>query len=374
MLLIAALVLLLPLHLESLDYGVGAISIVVGASGVGGILSADLVGRAAARVNTANLVRAGVAAKAACVVLVGLVDNLVLLVVLGALTGVGRSAVRVGAQMIVRNAVSDDRRGRVHGAQGFISRVMALVAPASIGFLWEELDELWSFIAPAAVATGLLVVAGALPAGRRTDEPTRGDEKPIVRLKSDVPLSLMLRYGSGPILYTAARTGRMLLLPLVGLAADMSPARIGLLVSLTAAADVLVAPASGPIMDRRGRLATIVPAFTLMTLGFVVLGLASSGWMLAVAAIILGLGNGISSGLLLTLGTDLAPAGNEGPFLGRFGAINDVGRLLGPFLVGLLGEQLGLGAAALTLAGITLAALACVLIFVGETKPAAVAA
>ncbi len=362
MLLIAALVMLIPLRLEGLGFGVGAIATVSGAAGVGGILSADLIGRAAQHTRPIHLVRGGIGLMGVCVVAIGLLDNLALLAAFSAITGFCTSAVRVGAQMIVRNRVDDARRGRVHGTQGFVSRVMVLIAPVGIGLLWEQLAPLWSFVAPAAVAAALLVVAGALPGMRPPPvEQQAGD--------AGMPLTRMLRYGSGPILFTAARSGRMLLLPLVGLAADMSPTRIGLLVGLTAAADVLVSPASGQIMDRRGRLATIVPAFSLMTVGFIILGIASTGWLLVLAAIVLGVGNGLSSGLLLTLGTDLAPAGSEGPFLGRFGAIADLGRLVGPFLVGLLGEQLGLSAAAFSLGAVTALGLACVLVFVGETRP-----
>ena len=122
-------------------------------------------------------------------------------------------------------------------------------------------------------------------------------------------------------------------------------------------------------MDTRGRLATIVPSFTFTAVGFLLLGFAQAGWLVAAAAVVLGLANGLSSGLLLTLGTDLAPAGNEGPFLGRFGAMHDIGRLIGPFVIGLLGELVGLDAAAVALAVVTLVGLGCVLAFVGETHP-----
>lgn len=377
MVLVAALVLLIPLHLQ--DRGVGVISLVAGGAGVGGILSADLIGRTAERVNPGRLVQVGVATKAAAVLAVGMVDELVVLVALSAMTGVSTSAIRVGSQIIVRNVVANDRRGRVHGAQGFISRAQALAAPAVIGFLWQNAGSAWSFVTPVAVSVVALLVAGptrSVSDGANGSQTVNGDSNDSNDRDTGtgdryqpMPVADMIRYSTGPVLYTAARSGRMLLLPLVGLAADMSPAEIGLLVSLSAAADVLVAPVSGPIMDRRGRLATIVPAFSLMAAGFVVLGLAASGWMLAAAAIVLGLGNGFSSGLLLTLGTDLAPEGNEGTFLGRFGAMTDTGRLIGPFLVGLLGQQFGLAPAATTLALVTAVALGCVLVFIGETRP-----
>ena len=361
-LLIAALGVLLPLHLEAIGFGIDAIAAVTAAAGVGGVISADPVGRAAARFGAVRILRWGVIAIAVLVVAMGPMRTFVPLLLLNGGVGVAVSMIRVGSQMVVRNRVDDRRRGRVHARQGFISRVAMLIAPVGIGFLWERLEPEWNFVAPslltfmATVAAGSLAVAAANPL-------VKPREAPIT------PLTTMMRYASGPTLFTAARSGRSLLLPLIGLELGLAPSRIGLLVGLSAAADVVTSPASGPIMDERGRLATIIPAFTFTAVGFLMIGVAQGGVLLAVAAVVLGLANGLSSGLLLTLGTDLAPAGKEGPFLGRFGAMHDMGRLIGPFLIGLLGELMGLNAAAVALAMVTLLGLACILIFVGETRP-----
>jgi MFS family permease len=328
---------------------------------VGGVLSSDPIGRVAARVSAVWLLRLGIVMMAASVIGIGLVRSLVPLILLHGTVGVCTSMLRIGSQLLIRNRVDDDRRGRVHAVQGIIRRVAVLVAPVGVGFAWERFDPEWSFVL-ATVLTLLVVMLG----GSLVAAPPR----PIARGDASVtPLLTMLRYGSGPTLFTAARSGRMLVLPLIGLELDLAPSRIGLLVGLTAAADVLTSPASGPLMDGRGRLATIIPSFTLTAAGFLLLGVANGGPLLATAAVVLGLGNGLSSGLLLTLGTDLAPTGNEGPFLGRFGAMHDAGRLIGPFIVGLLGEWLGLNIAAVALAVVTMIGLACLLGFVGETRP-----
>jgi MFS family permease len=361
-LLIAALVVLLPLHLEALGFDVDATAIAVGAAGVGGVLSAEPIGRLANRLGSVHLIRLGIVVMATSVVAIGLLEQLWAFVALHALIGVGTAAVRVGAQMVVRNQVTDERRGRVHGTQGLMTRIVSLLVPVGIGFLWEQRGAEPSFIVPALLAgAGLLLTAHV--GFESPAPPPDGDHDNPFTVRS------MLRIATGPILFQAARGGRMLLLPLIGLEIGLSPGRIGLLVGLTAAADVLVSPISGPVMDGRGRLATIVPSFSLMALGFVLLGLGG-GWLLIAAAIVLGIGNGLSSGLLLTLGSDLAPADREGQFLGRFGALNDIGRLIGPFLVGVLGRLLGLEAAAFSLAVVAVAALACVLLFIGETRPA----
>ncbi len=360
-LLVAGLVVLIPLHLTAIGFGVDAIAAVTAAAGIGGIVAAEPVGRAAARIGAVRLLRIGVAAMSAVVIAIGLVDSLVVLVLLNGVVGVCISMVRVGSQMLVGNRVGDERRGRVHAVQGFVGRVGMLLSPVAIGFAWEQFTSTWSFVLTVAAALLAVAVGGSLDAAPVAPRRARG-----VVITS---WSTMVRYSSGPTLFTAARSGRNLLLPLIGLELGLSPSRIGLLVGIGSAADVLAAPVSGPIMDGRGRLATIIPSFSLTAAGFGILGVADSGWLVAIAAVVLGLANGLSAGLLLTLGTDLAPIGNEGPFLGRFGAMHDAGRLLGPLIVGLLGDRLGLGAAAGTLAVVTLLGLGCILGFVGETRP-----
>lgn len=61
-------------------------------------------------------------------------------------------------------------------------------------------------------------------------------------------------------------------------------------------------------MDRLGRKAAIVPSFVVQAVGMALIPLSHSyGGLLAVASLI-GLGNGLGSGSMMTLGADLAPA------------------------------------------------------------------
>ena len=84
---------------------------------------------------------------------------------------------------------------------------------------------------------------------------------------------------------------------------------------------------------------------------------------LLLAAMLVGLGNGLGSGLMMTLGADLAPPGATGEFLGVWRLIGDVGAVAGPLMVGLVAAAVGLagGAWVLSLAGwlavVTLAGL-----------------
>ena len=107
---------------------------------------------------------------------------------------------------------------------------------------------------------------------------------------------LLLVVASGPILIMAARRGRAVVLPLIGDDLGLSPTTVGLLVSVSTGADLLLFPVAGYLMDRFGRLTAIVPAFSLMGIGLFALALADGGLAVALSGALIGVGNGLSSG------------------------------------------------------------------------------
>jgi MFS family permease len=121
-------------------------------------------------------------------------------------------------------------------------------------------------------------------------------------------------------------------------------------------------------MDRFGRLFAMVPAFGLIAVGLVLLGLADSTTTVVIAGAVIGVGNGLSSGTMLTFGSDLAPADATGPFLAGLAAMQDAGRVVGPLLVGVVGAGAGLGAASIALALVMIVAIAWLAVVVGETS------
>jgi hypothetical protein len=81
----------------------------------------------------------------------------------------------------------------------------------------------------------------------------------------------------------------------------------------------------------------------------------------------MGLGNGIGSGTMMTLGADLAPRQATGEFLGVWRLIGDVGATGGPLAVGAIADAVGLTLAAFSLAGVGVLAAGTLLLFVKET-------
>ncbi len=135
---------------------------------------------------------------------------------------------------------------------------------------------------------------------------------------------------------------------------------------------------AGMLMDRLGRKFASVPSFIVLAVGMALVPLAHSYVGLLVASLVMGLGNGIGSGTMMTLGADLAPRQATGEFLGLWRLIGDTGSSAGPIAVGAIADAVGLSLAAFCLSGIGLLAAATLFLFVRETlvqpEPAATTA
>src|SRR5690606_21647750 len=88
------------------------------------------------------------------------------------------------------------------------------------------------------------------------------------------------------------------------------------------------------IMDRWGRMWTALPSMIGLGLGHLVLAfthdVAGSVVWFIVIAMVLGIANGFGSGLLMTIGADLADKDDPAPFLGAWRFMGDAGGAASP--------------------------------------------
>ena len=92
------------------------------------------------------------------------------------------------------------------------------------------------------------------------------------------------------------------------------------------------------------------------------------------AAGLLGAANGCSSGLVMTLSTDIAPRDLRGAFLSLFRLVSDAGILVGSAVVGVVSDAFALHVACSATAVAALVAIAFLACCVEETRPPAAAA
>jgi MFS family permease len=148
---------------------------------------------------------------------------------------------------------------------------------------------------------------------------------------------VLSRLGLAAASLSAVRSARQVVLPLWGFSIGLDAQTIALIVGISGAIDFALFYASGQVMDRFGRLWAALPAMVLMGAGFIALAfthdLDSAAMWFAMFAAVLGVGNGLSSGILLTLGADVAPRADPAPFLGSWRTLTDAGGAISPLVV-----------------------------------------
>ncbi len=151
---------------------------------------------------------------------------------------------------------------------------------------------------------------------------------------------VLARLGLAASSLSAVRSARQVVLPLWGVSLGLDAGTIAVVVGVSGAIDFALFYASGQVMDRFGRLWAALPAMVLMGAGFFALSftheLSSAAMWYAMFAAVLGVGNGLSSGILLTLGADVAPPTDPAAFLGSWRTLTDAGGAVAPLIVSAL--------------------------------------
>lgn len=362
------LVPVLPLYLSEEGLSLGQTSVVLAGIGIGAAAGALPAGSLLSRFDERSVVVWALLLTAASTAAVGLTTSAIALLALRITTGAANGAMRLSRQTYVTRRVEDGMRGRAMSLIGGSFRIGLLVGPLLGGVLVDVFGFATCF-----AAAGVLSLIGLPPTVWASDPPLR--EAAAVPLRGGLIAGvrrhwrLLLVAGVVPMLMMTVREGRFVVVPLIGDELGLSPTEIGAVVTVSTGADALLFPVAGWLMDRFGRLYAIVPSVALIAIGLVLVGLAESAGMVVAGGAIIGIGNGMSAGTMLTLGSDLAPADAPGPFLAGIGAIQDGGRILGPLIVGAVGAAADLGSAALALAAICAVIVAWLVLVIGETTP-----
>ncbi|MEM8925204.1 MAG: MFS transporter [Actinomycetota bacterium] len=286
-----------------------------------------------------------------------------------AVAGVGSSARLVAHQSYARRTVAPAVRGRVMAVFGGLMRAALLIGPLLGGFLAQAIGfEATFVVAGAVMAVGLVpaLIAGSGDDGRppKAERPVRlGLGRLLARHGRVIGLTGLGQFGAAVV-----RVGRLTVLPLYAAAIGLDVGQIGVIVGLAGGLDLLLFPAAGWIMDRYGRLYAIIPSFLGLGIGLLLLPLAGDYRQLTAVSLIIGMANGIGSGTMLTLTTDLAPKENPAEFIGTIRLLGDSGRILGPLVVGLVADRLDLASASLVLGGVGVATAALFVVAIGEPE------
>ncbi|WP_165063658.1 MFS transporter [Marisediminicola senii] len=148
---------------------------------------------------------------------------------------------------------------------------------------------------------------------------------------------VLARLGMGAALVGALRASRSVIVPLWAVSIGLGGSETALIIGIAGGIDFALFYVSGQIMDRYGRLWTALPSMIGLGAGHLLLATSHDlpgnvTWFIAVA-MVLAVANGLGSGLLMTMGADLADRRNPAPFLGAWRFTGDLGGASAPLLI-----------------------------------------
>lgn len=274
----------------------------------------------------------------------GAVGSLAMLAIGVLLLGATEAVYGLARQSYLTEAVHPLRRARAMSTLGGVHRIGLFIGPfagAGLALLAGSSAAFWLAVATslgaAAIVAATPEIAGEHAAGQGTG---RASMRDVLRDNRQVFATL----GVAILLIGAVRGARQVVLPLWTESLGFTPATTSLVFGISGAVDMLLFYPAGRIMDRLGRLWIAIPSMAIMGLTLLVLPLATTLGTITAVAVVLGFGNGIGSGILMTLGADTAPADQRSQYLGIWRVFADSGSASGPLIV-------STGAAAGSLAG-----------------------
>ena len=315
----------------------------------------------------------------------------------------GRTNSLVGGCARVANFVGPAVGGWLYQAGGAtwtfaIQSVIGVLVLALLIFGVPQRPKSSSSPNPAIPASSSTACSNGAPAHTRPEaEPSETARAGATPSHVPNPSSMMRLLASAPVgfSFAFARAARQLLIPVCADRLCLSASAVGGVVAVSFACDSLCFPLAGLIMDRCGRKWAGVPSLAIMSAGFALLALSvatgessvhgsrtasysvnsasstsegsgsngsstdeeiGSVTILVLASSILGVGNALSAGILMTVAADAAPpdATSRARFIGLFKVVSDSGTFAGPMIVGVVSQYVGLPSACVLLCAFTL--------------------
>lgn len=280
--------------------------------------------------------------------------------------GMAASVFSLARQKYLTEAVPVLLRARALSTLGGVNRIGIFIGPfigAAVMHFSGITGAYWTGVVAMAAAAALSVTIPDLVAH---PAPADGVPVPQPTLRS-VAVShsgVFLSVGMGVLLLSAIRASRQVVIPLWAEHLGMDATQASLIYGISGAIDMLVFYPAGKLMDRKGRQWVAVPSNIIMGAAMFLIPLSTGFASLMLAALLIGFGNGISSGLNMTLGADFSPDNGRGQFLGIWRFMADAGATGGPVLLSGVTAiaSLGAGVAATGVLGFAAAAVFAVTI------------
>ncbi|WP_115787529.1 MFS transporter [Arthrobacter silvisoli] len=277
-------------------------------------------------------------------------QGLWLLAVAMTIAGMATSVFNLARQKYLTEAVPVEFRARALSTLGGSTRIGVFIGPfvgaAAMQFLGIAGAYWVGAVAMAAAAVLSLTIPDLVHASGASGGARKGAKgpEPTLRNVASAHALVLFAVGTGVLLLAALRASRQVVIPLWADHLGLDATHASLIYGVSGAIDMLVFYPAGKLMDRKGRLWVALPSTLIMGISLFLIPLSGGFVGLGLAAMLIGFGNGISSGLVMTLGADFSPDRGRGQFLGLWRFIADAGSTGGPLLLSAMTAAVSLAA------------------------------
>jgi MFS family permease len=264
------------------------------------------------------------------------------------MVGMSQSVFSLARQSYLTEAVPVAYRARALSTLGGVMRIGMFIGPfisaavvhsqGLVGAYWVGMAAL---LMGGLIAVRMPELQALEPAGDTTAVPLPAAPTLVSTLRDHRHIFITL--GIGVMLVAAVRASRQAVIPLWADHLALAPSVASLIYGLAGGIDMLVFYPAGRVMDLKGRRWVAVPSMLIMGSALVLTPFTQGAWALLIAAMAIGFGNGIGSGMVMTLGADHSPRLGRAHFLGVWRLMADIGSSCGPGLLSLLAASLSLG-------------------------------
>jgi MFS family permease len=351
----------LALRARELGADVSTAALVVALLGIGMLMASLPAGALVARIGERRTLFLAGLVDAVAMAVAALSQSVVLLGAAVVLSGMTWTAFLLARQAFMIDAVPVTHRARALAALGGAHRVGIFLGPLLGAGLIHLFDLRATFVLAAVLSLTAGLMARLMPdlgSASRSEQRAAGHLPVWSVLVAHRRTFFTL--GVAVIVLGASRSVRDGLLPLWADHVGISASTTSLIFAAAAAIDILFFFPGGWLMDTRGRTVVAVPVVLAVAVASFLLPLAHSAIGLALVAALIAVGNGLGSGIVMTLGADTAPAQGRAQYLGGWRLCGDIGNTGGPLVVAAVAAVAPLATACFVIGALGLAGTAWV--------------
>lgn len=355
------------LRASELGASIGEAAFVVALLGIGQLLGALPSGALVARVGERRALIGAGALDVVALLVAGWAGSLWLMGLALLASGLASATFFLARQGFMIDLLPPQRLARGMSLLGGAMRAGLLLGPAVGAGAVAWLGVQGAYAVAVAFAAGSLAIVVLTPDITGEQEAARAAApRAGVLVVARRHARLLLTQGVGVAIISALRHARLVILPLWALHLGLDGVDSSIIFAVAGVAELVLVYPGGWLMDRLGRVWVVAPLMAVLSAGFLLLPLADTFASLLAVALVMALGNGFGSGIVMTLGADAAPSQDRAQFLGAWRFCGELGNAGGTLGLSAITAALSLPAAALTLGAVGLVGWAWMTVWVGR--------